>query len=240
MHNADLLDRALKKLDNDPENNRVSALALPPLEIGVSCEHSGFAGTLEISFETAASTWIEIGACVARTGIRKLVLYNSHGGNQALAEVVARRLREKHGMLCVLAMNLAQGGTSESITSLFPADEMRYGIHGGAVETSIMLHLRPDLVSIEAAKDFASDAAKQPKESHFQYHMPGFGNKMGWLSQDLNPAGVVGAAASLSDAEKGALLSNACAENFAALVREVYRVDVDQVLGSDPLFPSQG
>lgn len=177
---------------------------------------------------------------MARAGVRKLILYNSHGGNQALAEVVARRLREKHGMLCVLAMNLAQGGNSDAVSSLFPADEMRYGIHGGAVETSVMLHLRPELVSLEAARDFVSSATKQPKDAHFQYHMPGFGNKMGWLSQDLNPAGVVGAAASLSDAEKGAILSEACAQNFAALVLELHEIDVDEVLGSDPSFPFQG
>ena len=85
MHNADLLERALERV---PEE--VTVLALPPLDIGVSCEHSGFAGTLEISSETAAAAWAEIGSCVHRAGFRKLVLYNSHGGNHALAEVVAR------------------------------------------------------------------------------------------------------------------------------------------------------
>ena len=80
----------------------------------------------QVSAETAAATWVEIGGCVARTGVRKLVLYNSHGGNHALAEVVARRLRHKHGMLCVLAMNLSQGITPGSETAqLFPEDEVR-------------------------------------------------------------------------------------------------------------------
>ena len=121
MHNAALLHRALAKLPTE-----ATVLALPPMEVGVSSEHSGFAGTLELSAETAAAAWCDVAACVRRTGIRKLVLYNSHGGNHALAEVVARRLRQQHGMVCVLAMNLSCGmaPTSES-ASLFPDDEVR-------------------------------------------------------------------------------------------------------------------
>ena len=231
MHNKFLLDEALKKLPAD-----VSVVALPPLEIGVSCEHSSFAGTLEISHETAAASWVDIGACVAKVGIRKLVLYNSHGGNQALAEVVARRLRLDHGMLCVLCMNLMQ--SNDDVTEMFPSDELRYGIHGGAVETSLMLHIRPDLVSMENASDFASKAMQQPPDAKFQYHGQGFNNKMGWLSQDLNASGVVGAAASQSDAQKGALLADACADNFAQLLKELYEIpSVDDIISSDVLFP---
>ena len=117
-----------------------------------------------------------------------------------MAEVVARRLRAKHGMLTVLAMNLAQGMTPGSATaSLFPDEEVRYGIHGGAVETSLMLHLRPELVDTAAARDFASEAAKVPKEAQLQMHALGFSTKMGWLSQDLNTHGVVGNAVSVED-----------------------------------------
>ena len=134
-----------------------------------------------------------------------------------------------------------QGLTPGSeVEAAFPEDEVRYGIHGGAVETSLMLHLRPDLVSMSAAADFASRAAKQPRHAHLQLHGPGFGNKMGWLSQDLNAAGVVGAAATLSNVEHGQLLAEACAENFAKLLMEVHAADVDELLATDPLFPPQG
>ena len=236
MHNADLLGRALRRLPD-----AVTVLALPPLDFGVSCEHSGFAGTLELSSETAAAAWCDVGACVARAGVRKLVLYNSHGGNHALAEVVARRLRLDHGMLTVLAMNLAQGCMPGSPSAeLFPDDEVRYGIHGGALETSLMLHLRPELVSIAAAKDFASRAAKQPKTAQLQLHALGFNTKTGWLSQDLNPHGVVGAAASESDAAKGEVLADASSAAFAELLVEVHAADVDEILGTDPLYPPQG
>ena len=116
-----LLTRALEALPSD-----ALVLALPPMEVGVSCEHASFAGTLELSAETAAAAWCDIGASVARAGVRKLVLYNSHGGNHPLGEVVARRLRQRHGMLCVLAMNIGVGmlPTGPS-ASLFPEDEVR-------------------------------------------------------------------------------------------------------------------
>lgn len=199
------------------------------------------AGTLELSAETAASAWCDIGASVARAGLRKLVLYNSHGGNHALAEVVARRLRQKHNMLVVLAMNLSEGMSSASdCSSLFPEDEVRYGLHGGAMETSLMLHLTPDLVSMDAAKDFASRAALRPKSAALQLHGPGFANKTGWLSQDLHAAGVVGAAASLSDAAKGATLAEECVSSFVKLLVEVHDCDVDEVFKEQPLYPPQG
>ena len=235
MHNSALLARALARL---PESATV--LALPPLDVGVSCEHSAFAGTLELSAETAAAAWTEIGACVRRTGIRKLVLYNSHGGNHPLAEVVARRLRRDHGMLVVLAMNLAQGmHPGSSAAELFPEDEVRYGIHGGALETSLMMHLRPELVSTKAAEDFASRAAERPRESQLQIHAGGFATKCGWLSQDLNSAGVVGAAATLSDSTKGAALAEANVSAFTQLLIEAYETDVDEILGDEVRFPPQ-
>ena len=138
-------------------------------------------------------------------------------------------------------MNLAQGMPPGTPTAdLFPQDEVRYGIPGGALETSLMMHLRPGLVSTDAAKDFASRAAEQPKGAQLQLHALGFSNKMGWLSQDLNPAGVVGAAATLSDADKGAQLAEACVDGFAKLLVEVHQADVDELLGTGPLFPPQG
>lgn len=234
MHNKDLLARALAKLPSD-----ITVLALPAMEVGVSCEHHGFAGTLELSAETALAAWCDIGASVARAGIRKLVIYNSHGGNHALAEVVARQLRLKHGMLCVLAMNLSQGFTPE-VAGLFSSDEARYGIHGGAVETSLMMHLRPHLVTSPAAEDFGSGAALQPPDAALQIHGIGFNNKTGWLSHDLHPAGVVGAAASESTADKGALLADACVEGLVKLLVEVHASNVDEMLGNTPRYPPQG
>ena len=183
MHNSALLAAALARLPS-----HVTALALPPLDIGASCEHIGFAGTVGLKPETAAAVWAEVGACVARAGIRKIILYNSHGGNHAVAEVVARRLRVEHHMVAVLALNLGMDGSCAE--SLFPGDELRWGIHGGGLETSVMLHLRPELVDMTQARRFESSAAAMPADGLLQKHSLGFGVKAGWVSHDLNPAGV--------------------------------------------------
>ena len=138
-------------------------------------------------------------------------------------------------------MNLAEGMVAGSpAAALFPPDEVRYGLHGGALETSLMLHLRPDLVSTAAAQDFASRATARPPSAKLQLHAPGFAPKTGWLSQDLNPHGVVGAAATLSSAEKGAALAEACVQSFTELLLEVHAADVDTLLGNDVRSPPQG
>ena len=83
--------------------------------------------------------------------IRKLLLFNSHGGQPQVMDIVARDLRVRHGML-VVAYSWFAGGLP---AGLFPDDEVRHGIHAGAIETSMMLHLRPDLVRMDLAADFA-------------------------------------------------------------------------------------
>ena len=232
MHNAALLARALELVRPD-----VRVLALPPLDIGVSCEHEGFAGTVGIAPETAATQWEEIGACVARAGIRKLILYNSHGGNHALAEVVARRLRLRHRMIAALALNLAMDDDG-CAASMFPADELRFGIHGGGLETSVMMHLRPELVDADKATRFASSAASMGGKT-LQRHALGFGVKTGWASQDLNPHGVVGDATDATDA-KGAKLVESSARGLARLIEEMHATCADEWTGTAPLYPPQG
>src|SRR5208282_2733946 len=74
---------------------------LPALAVGRSDEHEDFPGTLSLSPETALRLWEEVADGVARAGIRKLVLFNSHGGQSQLLDIVGRRLRRKHGMMVV-------------------------------------------------------------------------------------------------------------------------------------------
>ncbi len=148
--NHGILARALELL---PDGVPVSAL--PMLPVGKSDEHLAFPGTLTLSAETLARLWTEIGESVARAGFRKLVLFNSHGGQPQVMEIVARDLRVRLGML-VVAYSWYAAGIPEG---LFAADEVQDGIHAGAIETSIMLHLRPDLVQMDLAAEFrAADA----------------------------------------------------------------------------------
>src|SRR5579862_7308523 len=123
---------------------------LPQMAIGKSNEHSAFPGTLTLSAETLIRLWTEIGESVARAGIRKLVILNSHGGQPQIMDIVARDLRVRLKMFVVA---LSYWGVGKP-PGLFPDSEQRHGIHGGAGETSMMLYLRPDLVRDAERRNF--------------------------------------------------------------------------------------
>src|SRR3954467_5975809 len=123
---------------------------LPVQTTGASDEHRAFRGTLTLSPQTALATFIEIGESVHRAGIAKLVIINSHGGNIALIDLAARQLRVRHNMLAVHA----SWGRFGYPDRLFSEAEHAHGIHGGDIETSIMLAAYPHLVRREKIANF--------------------------------------------------------------------------------------
>ncbi len=186
---------------------------LPLQSVGKSNEHLWSRGTLTLSAETALRAWTEIGLSVARSGIRKLVIANSHGGNLDLVSIVARELRVQAGLYVVKC----QWGSFGHPPGLYSDHERSIGIHGGDVETSLMLHFRPDLVDMEAARDFSSTADADP--------VPPVGPiSYGWVASDLNAAGTVGNAAAAT-AEKGRATARHQATGFVGLLRSVAKVD---------------
>ena len=102
-------------------------LFLPVQAIGKSNEHIEFPGTLTFSFETVIRAWTEIGESVARTGCRKLVFVNSHGGNVPAIDIVARDLRVRRNML-VVNSSWSRFGYPDG---MFGAKERAHGIHAG-------------------------------------------------------------------------------------------------------------
>jgi len=190
---AEALSRAvMERVPND-------LLVLPTLSIGHSLEHSDYAGTLSIAAEPLLACWLEAGRGVARAGIRKLLILNAHGGNTPLVQLAALRLRQELGLLVARGNYFSFGHPP----GLFEEDELRYGFHGGEVETSLMLHLHPALVRRERAPTVQSLAHRLGQE-HRQLGVEkpvGFG----WMGQDLDASGVSGAAAR-ADAERGAAL----------------------------------
>ncbi len=166
-------------------------LILPTQAIGKSNEHLWARGTLTMTAETALAAWREIGLAVARAGVRTLVIVNSHGGNAALIEILARELRVQADLLCVRC----GWGNFGAPDGLYSERERRFGIHGGDMETSLMLHFAPGTVDMAAARDFPSSAERTP--------VPPTGPlAYGWIATDLNPDGVVGEA-HLATAGKG-------------------------------------
>jgi creatinine amidohydrolase len=215
--NQGILDRAVALMPDD-----LPVTILPALPVGKSDEHIAFAGTLTISAETLTRLWFEIGQSVARAGIRKLVLFNSHGGQQALLDVVARALRLEHEMM-VTACSWYQLGAEGD---LFDAEELRFGIHAGAVETSMMLHLRPDLVDMDKADDFTPLPRQMASEFDQLNHIGAV--RIGWAAQDLNPSGACGNATD-ADAERGAQLVENAAARFVALLAEIDRFPLSRI-----------
>ena len=133
------------------------ALFLPTQAVGFSPEHAGFAGTLTLKAETVLRLWTDIGESVAASGVKKLVLFNAHGGQVSVMDLVARDLRARLSMLVysVSWFNLPMvDAAGRDVNALFGADEQRFGIHAGDIETSMMLALRPELVRPQQARDF--------------------------------------------------------------------------------------
>ncbi|MDX1401174.1 MAG: creatininase family protein [Kiloniellales bacterium] len=204
-----VIGRCLALLDDDLE-----VLFLPTMAIGKSNEHIAFAGTLTFSAETLLRMWQEIGDCVARAGIKKLLLFNGHGGNVSAMDIVARDLRAKHGMLTAHTSwyQLSAGDVQ------FDMHELRHGIHAGEGETAIMLAARGHLVQMEKAANFRSKGEDWEKD--LTYLGVGGGKaKFGWLIQDLNKDGACGNAAAATR-EKGEELLNAAARHLAAFLKE--------------------
>jgi creatinine amidohydrolase len=185
-------------------------LILPEQAIGESLEHSAFPGTLNLPSELLLASWTQIGRAVARTGLRKLVIFNSHGGQTPEVDQTALRLRVEEKMLVVRANYFAFG----TPPGLFEPEELANGLHGGELETALMLHLRPELVRREALRDFPAPALT-PDRLLGAERPVGFA----WMSQDLHPAGVVGNAAR-ADAQRGARLLDHLAECLVRLLRE--------------------
>jgi creatinine amidohydrolase len=192
---------------------------LPVQSVGTSHEHRAYPGTLTLSPETLIRALGEIGASVHRAGVRKLVIANSHGGNVAVLELVARDLRVRLGMLCVTC-SWAHLGYPDG---LFDPQERLHGIHAGAIETSMMLAARPGAVRADRLGDHPSAAAAMERELTWLRpdHPVGFG----WMTQDLNPSGAVGDATQATAAKGEAALAFG-ARAFVELLAEVHRFDL--------------
>jgi creatinine amidohydrolase len=204
-----------------PEGTRL--VVLPAMSVGASLEHRDFAGTLSVPSAGLADQIVAIAHGVRAANLQKLVIVSSHGGNVAAMTDAALRCRAE---LAMLAVNLtwARLGLPEGLVG---SDERAFGVHGGFVETSLMLHFRPDLVKMDRAQSFTSLQHRLAADCDMlrAYGPVGFG----WLAQDLNSEGVVGDAAA-ADAEAGRAIAAFQASRFVRLAEEVARADLNLLL----------
>ena len=195
-------------------------LILPTQAVGYSAEHEAFPGTLSQSPAALIESWTSLVGQVAVLGFRRFLLFNSHGGNSDLMRVAARELRVSYDVLAVAASWYRM----TDLAGFATAEELEHGIHGGTVETSVMLHLHSESVDMAAAAAFPSFAAELTARNR---HLSATGNvQFGWMAQDLNPAGAVGDATAAT-AEAGAEIVAATAANVIDLLREMIAFDLD-------------
>jgi len=204
-----------------PDNTDIRCL--PVQAICKSDEHLDFAGTLHLPAELLIANLDSIIASTAATGIRKIVLITSHGGNEEVMGIVARNARLNHDMLAVKT----SWGRFSTPDDLFSAREKEYGIHGGDYETSLMLHFRPKLVDMSQAKDFASSSEKAAEQ--FKHLKPQSPHSFAWLAQDLNVEGVVGEA-HLATAEKGKAAAEHQVSGLIELLEDVRNAKLEEWL----------
>jgi creatinine amidohydrolase len=202
--------------------SHLSVMWLPTQQIGKSNEHIRSPGTLTLTAETAIRAWTEIGESVHRAGLKKLILVNSHGGNVDCIAIVARELRVRFGMLAV-ASQWARFG---SPPGLYTDQENAVGIHAGDMETSMMLHFRPDLVRRDKVQNFAPTTI-EIAQTFKQLRPTGF-TAFAWIAQDLHASGAAGDAAK-GTAEKGRLTALFRAQKFVELLEDVTKFEMSRL-----------
>ena len=203
-----LLGHALAKLPAD-----APVYALPPVHYGKSNEHIGFPGTLSVSSTTFMAVLRDLGASISSAGFRKLVLYNTHGGNTALIDVMARDLRAEF-KLRTFALHGSGGIKFEGLNP----QERAYGFHAGEVETAFLLASVPELVDRSAyTANYIADIAKP--EMLLPENAPA---TFAWLTRDISPSGVMGDPRPAT-AENGARWLDEAATRLAAALEAMMR-----------------
>ncbi len=192
---------------------------LPTEAVTYSIEHVHIDGTRTLTFEEAINRWLAIAEKLAKDGVRKLILLNAHGGNSPLLTIVATEARVRFNMLCV-ATSWTRFAPSEGIIA---AEDKAIDIHGGDIETSVMLAFRPDVVKMNAVEDFTSRQSGFMREfKHLRAYGP---HAFGWKMSDLNDKGAAGHATRATP-EKGEAMITKAINGLVELVEDVQKFDI--------------
>jgi len=209
-----------------PENLPVTFLPTEP--VGYSIEHGDVAGTKTLTYDEAVARWLAIAESLCHKGIRKFVMLNAHGGNAPLMTIVATEARVRYDMLAV-ATSWTRFGLPDGVVT---PSEKAIDIHGGDIETSVMLAFCPDRVDTTKAKNFPSRQSEfATRFTHLRAYGP---HAFGWKMSDLNPQGVAGNAAAAT-AEKGETLIAHAVAGLIDLLRDVDDFDVGKFAASAAL-----
>jgi creatinine amidohydrolase len=205
-----LLGKALDRIDS-----KLPIYALPPVCYGKSNEHIGFPGTLSVSAHTFLAVLRDIGAGIAAGGFTKLVLYNTHGGNTSLVDVIARDLRAEFGLRTFTLFG-SVGASFEGVSQ----QERAYGFHAGEIETAYLLHGIPELVH---PSEYTSNYIARIDEPDL-LKPEGSSANFAWLTKDIAPSGVLGDPTEAT-AENGERWANEAAGRVAEALLAMYHFE---------------
>lgn len=199
-----------------------NVLILPLQTIGHSLEHAGLPGVFTHRADNLLTAWTDVVRPFYLAGGRRLIVVSSHGGNSDVVGLLVTQLRAERGIFAVTASWLRFGQPN----GLFDERELAYGIHGGDVETSLMMHYWPDSVRIDLREDFVSRAEEwEPETAELSAHGK---TRPGWLSVDLHPSGAVGNALAAT-AGKGAASAGHILRRFGELIADVAAFDLSRL-----------
>jgi creatinine amidohydrolase len=205
---AGIVGRALTLLADD-----VPAYALPPITYGKSDEHLHFPGTITLTGDLLQGTVIEIGESIYRSGFRKLLIVNAHGGQPQPLDMAARELRLRHGDFVIIARSAWAVPHDDSF---MPEHEREFAMHAGHGETALMMALAPDTVRMDRAVVNVLEPFPCPTLS-------GTRPAAAWCARDFGPSGVIGDPMGATP-EQGFALLEQLGASWATAVGEVHRM----------------
>ena len=205
-----VVGHALAKLPSE-----VPAFAMAPITYGKSEEHLHFPGTMTVSGETLLATMNEIGESVYRSGFRKLLIVNGHGGQPQIMEIAAREMRLRHGDYIVVPSFTWR---VPNVAGRYLSDkEKKLAMHAGHAETAIMLALAPDTVHMERA------VANYPPEFASKLLSADGRPACAWSARDFGPSGVIGDPLPATK-EQGEAILESLAVGWAQAITELHQL----------------
>lgn len=212
---AIILSTLVDKMVEECEFDAGNLIFAPQLNVGKSNEHMGFAGTITFGTQTYYSLLHDIAAAISASGFKKLVLFNSHGGNTDMLNMISRDLRIDLGLDVFVFDWWFTPFWNEGLEGLQQSG--KYGVfHACELETSLMLAARPETVHMELAVDEEpADCFKGEK------YVTVFGPvNAGWKTKDVTQSGVIGAP-TYATAEKGHKLFDYACRKLLDIVNEI-------------------
>src|SRR5271154_929304 len=189
------------------------SVLLPSVYYSFNEHHMDFPGTIAIEGQTIINYVTDIGRSLAHHGFRKILLVNGHGSNVPFLDVAARNITNRTEAICAMApwWSLIP---KELLQELRESEYPGGMAHGCELETSVLLHLRPDLVQMELAE---RDIGFAPTEFfYWDLETPAPVQFQEWFSR-YSRTGTVGDPTKAT-AEKGAKFVAAVVDRLCALL----------------------